>query len=411
MLATLVRRKNKLIMSAYRLVDDIKGTTSLRLFLFLSLGIIISQYLPPFESIVSVIVIGGIFTLSVVLYLCRQYRVSKIFFYLLLTAYGLCMAPYSLIPAELSVVNSQLSIVKDTLISLYTERGISAVNLPLLSALTLGERSTLAETMVNDFRASGVAHVLVVSGMHVGFLYLLISFLIRRLPYKRATALIGIFVMWGYAGLVGFTVSVCRAVFMFTVLLIMKVVGESYRSFHALFMAGFIQLLVTPSALFDIGFQLSYAAVLSILIFYPLLALPFSHSQGHSYSHSQSHRLLLLFYNPIRLTISAQILIAPLVAYYFGQFPLYFVLTNLAITLLVPIIFIGGFMVLIPYFGVLVAYPINHLLSFLQKIVSAIASLPMALVQVRITLLTLLLVYVLIALVVCYALLSESGEK
>ncbi len=418
-------------MSAARLVDDIKGTTSVRLFLFLSFGILLSQFVPQVSGCVPLIVVVGIFVIAVILYLCGQFRLSICLFYLLLVAYGILFAQSGLFMTER---NFQSSGVRDALMTLFAEREIASENLPLLSALTLGERTVLSPDLVSNFRASGVAHVLVVSGMHVGFLYLLVSFLIRRIQNRYVSAIAGLSILWGYAAIVGLTLSVCRAAFMFSVLLMMKVVGERYRSFHALFMAAFLQLLITPSALFDIGFQLSYSAVLSILVFYPLFPKPFFEDRKSSgfillgspsylanigsfspdtvalISLTKKHlnSVLSFVYSAIRLTISAQILIAPLVAYYFGQFPLYFVLTNLAVTLLVPVIFIGGFMVLIPYLGTLIAYPLNFLLTLLQTIVTAVASMPMSLVQVRISFLALVLVYMLIALVVWYA---YSGRK
>lgn len=389
-------------MSAGRLVDDIKGTTSLRLFLFLFLGIVLSQFVPPFPAGFRMILVVAMFVGSLLLYLCRQYRASVMFFSLLLVCYGLFCSGTSLGSAELSVLNCQFR-VPGFMMSVFRNRGVSEENIPLLSALTLGQRSALLPDTVDAFRASGVAHVLVVSGMHVGFLYLLVSLFVRMIPNRHLSAIAGLSFLWGYAALVGFTLSVCRAVFMFSVLLVMRMVGERYRSFHALFLAAFIQLLITPSALFDVGFQLSYSAVLSILVFYPLLP-----DIALGIKDSFWKRALLLVYKPVRLTISAQILTAPLVAYYFGQFPLYFVLTNLAVTLLVPVIFIGGFLVLIPYLGTLLAYPLNLMLTLLRNIVSYVASMPMALVQIRISLPVLLLVYLLIVLVVWYANIEEK---
>lgn len=384
-------------MSVGRLVDDIKGTTSVRLFLFLSLGIVLSQYIPPFSVAFQTVAVVAVFVGSLLFYFCCQYRVSAMFFSLLLVCYGLFFSDTSLVNAELSVFTCRFS-VHDYLSTIFRNRGVAEANIPLLSALTFGERAALSPGIVDAFRASGVAHVLVVSGMHVGFLYLLVTFFVRRIPNRYLSAIAGLLILWSYAALVGFTLSVCRAVFMFSVLLLMKMVGERYRSFHALFLAAFIQLLITPAELFDVGFQLSYSAVLSILVFYPLLP-----DIVVGRKESLWKQALLAIYKPIRLTISAQILIAPLVAYYFGQFPLYFVLTNLAVTLLVPVIFIGGFLVLIPYFGTLIAYPLNFLLTLLQSIVTAVASMPMSLVQVRISFLVLVLVYMLIALIVWYA--------
>lgn len=397
-------------MSADRLIDSIKGTTSFRLFLLLSTGVVLSQFVPPFTGFYPLVTVISLFAATVVLHLCRQYRLSILLFYIFLVAYGLLFASRSLVsPDNLAFVDCFSSRLRDSLISHFGDMGISEDNVPLLSALTLGERGSLSPEMVSDFRASGVAHVLVVSGMHVGFLYLLISFAVRRIPNRLISVVLGVSILWGYAFLVGLAVSVCRAVFMFSVLLVMKLVGESYRSFHALCMSAFVQLLISPQALFDVGFQLSYSAVLSILVFYPLF--PYMRTRNNDAANKKAiifRKVLSSLYNPIRLSVSAQILTAPLVAYYFGQFPLYFILTNLAVTLLVPVIFIGGFLLSVPYLGAMIACPLDFILSMLQGIVSTIASMPMALVQVRISPLTLMLVYLLIALVVAYSVSNDD---
>jgi len=366
------------------------------MFLFLSIGIVVSQWIPSVSLTLSFIILASIFLLSIGFYFLYFHRLSIVCIYLLLVSYGLLLSDYSIVPDLASFEPKLLSFLPNRL---------SVENETLLYAITLGRRAALTPEIVSDFRIAGVAHVLVVSGMHVGFIYLLISFFIRRMPYKLFVAILGLFILWGYAFVVGFTVSVCRAVFMFSVLLVLQVVGERYRSFHALFLPAFIQLLLTPSALFDVSFQLSYTAVFSILLFYPLFpSIPTHVDSTESKRTLQLRKIANWIYKPIRLTLSAQILIAPLVAYYFGQFPLYFVLTNLAITLLIPVIFIGGFMLFIPYISNIIAYPLEFLLDLLRYIVSYVASMPMALVQVRISLVVLILIYLLIALVVCYAL-------
>lgn len=379
-------------LSAYSQLN-FKGTTFLRLFLLLSLSIYISTVIPPLKLpfFFPIIVLVSLFLISVVLYCCHLYRLSVITCHLIIVAYGLLLTtPLSSVQQHISTLLYPFETIRNLIIERYSAIGITDDNLSLLSALTLGSRSGLSSSLIDSFRASGVAHVLVVSGMHVGLIYLAITLLLRVSRHKRLSAFVGLLLLWLYALIVGATLSVCRATFMFSVMLFMKVVGERYRSFHALFLSAFVQLLITPSALFDIGFQLSYSAVLSILIFYPLFP-------------SFPNKVVSFFYNPIRLTVSAQILIAPLVAYYFGQFPVYFIITNLIVSLLVPVIFIGGFLALIPGFSAVLVQPLNYMLSFLQTTVVTIASMPMALVQVRITFAVLIMIYVLIALVVLYS--------
>lgn len=409
-------------MSLGYLVDKIKGTTFIRLFLLLSLGVVSSQILENSQPVLmSVAFLLIVFFISVVLYFFRQYHISIFFFYLLLVCYGFLLTSFDLLSLDkFSILNCQFSIYRDALITCFSKRGITDDNLPLLSALTLGVRSDISSSLVYSFRASGVAHILVVSGMHVGFIYVIIFYVIRRVHCKHIVAIIGILLLWFYALMVGATLSVCRAVFMFSVMLIMQIVGERYNSFHALFLSAFIQLLIMPSALFDIGFQLSYIAVLSILIFYPLLSIisiPNKHKiidETHTFLHKFRYCILNVFsflLNAIRLTLSAQILTAPLVAYYFGQFPFYFILTNLVTTLLVPIIFIAGFFALIPKVSIIIVPLLNMLLSFLQSIVTMISSFPMALVQVRLSLTALLIIYFLIILVVVYSFLDDSSAN
>lgn len=409
-------------MSSDYLVDKIKGTTFIRLFLLLSFGVVLSQILAnSLPLLMSVIFLLIVFLISVVLYFFRQYHISIFFFYLLLVLYGYFLVSFDLLSLDkLSILNCQFSIYRDALIAYFSKRGITDDNLPLLSALILGVRSDISPSLVYSFRASGVAHILVVSGMHVGFLYMIIFYVIRRVHCKHFVTIIGILLLWFYALMVGATHSVCRAVFMFSVMLIMQIVGERYNSFHALFLSAFIQLLIMPSALFDIGFQLSYIAVLSILIFYPFLSIisiPSKHKIIDG-THASLRKVrccilnvLSFLLNAIRLTLSAQILIAPLVAYYFGQFPLYFILTNLVTTLLVPIIFIAGFFALVPIVSIIIVPLLNMLLNFLQSIVTMISSLPMALVQVRLSLMALLIIYLLIILVVAYSLSDDLSAN
>ena len=144
--------------------------------------------------------------------------------------------------------------------------GVSTKNLPILSAITLGIRPP--EPVRQTFRDAGVAHILVVSGMHVGFLFLLIS-LLYKIHRHWWVILAGTLTLWSYALLVGLTPSVLRATIMFTIMLLMRLTGGGYSSLNALFIAATILLIADPMILFNLSFQLSFLAVLSILLFYP----------------------------------------------------------------------------------------------------------------------------------------------
>lgn len=247
--------------------------------------------------------------------------------------------------------------------------GISRENLGIVSAITIGEKSSLNEDVQANFRNAGVAHVLVVSGMHVGFIFLLINLLLKRAKQKSVVVLSGIAVIWAYALFVGMTPSVCRASLMFSVMLLCRLYGEEYNSMNALALSAVVLLAANPLVLYDIGFQLSFLAVFSIILFYP------------SFPSVTKGWLVQKLYNIIRLSFSAQILVFPVIVFYFGQLPLYFILSNVAIALLTPMIFVGGLLTLLPLIGDASGMLLDWLLTLFRLVVQYVAQLPYSTIE------------------------------
>lgn len=203
--------------------------------------------------------------------------------------------------------------------------------LGVLKALTLGDKRMLSDEVRAIYADAGVAHVLAMSGLHVGVIYAMLSFimqgLIRRRSIRWLRELIIIGVLWLFAMLVGMSSSIVRAVSMYTLYVLARWISRDSSSIHVLSLAALVMLLIEPLYLFDISFQLSFIAMASIIAIEPPLerlvaknALP---------------RIPAYFVSIICMSLAAQIGTFPLSLYHFGTFPAYFLLTNL---LVVPII-------------------------------------------------------------------------
>jgi len=188
-------------------------------------------------------------------------------------------------------------------------------------ALSLGDKSELPKETRAAFASAGAMHVLAVSGLHVGILLTIIQWICFRVPFLRKRQLyivISILVVWFFAFLTGLSPSVFRAATMFSVLAIGQLSGKSILSLSSLVMSGILLLIIDPFYLFDIGFQLSYIAMLGIVFFYQPVSNLFYFKQ----------KWLRFIWDGTAIGIAAQIGTLPVMLYYFHQFPNYFILTN-----------------------------------------------------------------------------------
>ena len=148
---------------------------------------------------------------------------------------------------------------------------VSPENLGVASALVLGDKSSLTKEKRAVFANSGAMHVLAVSGMHVGIFLGFLQFVFYRVPLLRKRNLyiyFALFVVWCFAFLTGLSASVFRAAIMFTILAIGQLRGYSFFSLNALLFSGLVLLIIDVNYLFNIGFQLSFLAMLGIVFFY-----------------------------------------------------------------------------------------------------------------------------------------------
>lgn len=214
----------------------------------------------------------------------------------------------------------------------YKSLGFNDTEYGILSALTLGYQDGLTDDVKQGFRTTGTVHVLSVSGLHVGIIYLMINFLLgfirKGTRYYWLKPLLIIVLLWVYAFITGLPPSVIRASAMLTVFCASEIFGRKSFSLHALYIAGFFILLINPFSLFDIGFQLSFMSVLSILYLLPKV----------SGLLKVENKYLRNIWQMFVLSVVAQLATFPLCLYYFGTFPTYFFVTNLLIIPLVTLI-------------------------------------------------------------------------
>ncbi len=214
---------------------------------------------------------------------------------------------------------------RNYLLGIYRKFNIQGNEFGVLAALTLGYTEDLQPDLRKSFSASGATHILSVSGLHVGTVYAVLLFIFGFLNHNQRQKISKIIIitlcMWGYAFITGLSPSVVRATLMFTFVALANCLERKSQIYNTIFMSAFFMLLVNPNFLFDIGFQLSYSAVLSIIFFQPPLTklLP------------TNHRFLKWGRDLLLVSVAAQIGTAPFTLYYFQQFPNYFLLTNLLV--------------------------------------------------------------------------------
>ncbi len=253
-----------------------------------------------------------------------------------------------------------------------------------ICALTLGYKLHLSNDLQEAFRASGTAHILALSGLHVGIIYAVISLLFSFLgkngygPMIRQWLVIA--ALWGFVFVVGMSPSVVRAAIMLTLFSIGNLYHRNGFSFNSLAAAAFFILIFQPSSLFDISFQMSFTAVFAILFFSPIV----------SRLYQPRNKVIQYIWNLFSITTSAQLGVFPLVLYHFGTFPTWFFITNMLVVPLVGIIIYATFPLII--FGLLRSFQwdfINMiyiffgwvektLIELLLKIVYISESIPLA---------------------------------
>ena len=242
-------------------------------------------------------------------------------------------------------------------------------------ALIVGVKDYLDQDMKKAYSTAGATHVLAVSGLHVGIIYLFLNYLFGKLKSNRIGGygfmLIALAIIWLYAMVTGLSASVFRAACMFSILSIAEATSNRRNIYNSLGVAAFVLLLCNPQYLFQVGFQLSFLAVFGIVYLFPRiynrLVMP--------------NKLLNWVWSVTCVSVAAQVSTAPLSLYYFHQFPTYFLISNLVV---IPaaflILFTGlpmlGIGAVFPVLGSGIAWALGKIIGLLNTLVQSIEALP-----------------------------------
>jgi competence protein ComEC len=241
-------------------------------------------------------------------------------------------------------------------------------------AILIGYKDDLDKNLVQAYSNTGVVHIIAISGLHIGIIYLMLLFLLKPLEnrnyFKWLHLLIVLSGLWLFSILAGAQASVLRSALMFSCLAVGRAFSKRSSIYNTLALSAFALLCFDPYWLWDVGFQLSYAAVLSIIIFFKPI---------YNWFNSQN-KLVDFCCKTIAVTIAAQILTLPLTIYYFHQLPLLFLLTNFIAVPLSSLIVITEIILcgisFVPLIANLVAAALLQMIVFLNQYIEGLSNLP-----------------------------------
>ena len=245
----------------------------------------------------------------------------------------------------------------------------------VILALSLGVKDELDNELVQAFSATGVMHVLAVSGLHVGIIYLLLFNVFRKLGltkkrYRWLMAILSILLLWFYALLTGLSPSVLRAVTMFTFVALRRALFRKGNIYNTLAASAFVLLWFNPYLIMSVGFQLSYLAVFGIVYLQPKLYALWSTDVW----------ILDRIWAISCVSIAAQLATGPLSVLYFHQFPTYFLVSNLFIIPAAFISLLGSLLMmllsLIPIAARGVGWLLNEFVSLVNRLVFWVSQFP-----------------------------------
>ncbi|MCX7954617.1 MAG: ComEC family competence protein [Bacteroidales bacterium] len=261
----------------------------------------------------------------------------------------------------------------------------------IANAIAIGYKHEMDYEIKQSYSNAGASHLLAVSGLHVGIIYIVFLQFFRFIKIKIIKSLLIITLLWLYALLTGMSPSVTRATLMFSLISIGKALKYEPNIYNIIAASAFIILLINPFTLFNIGFQLSYLAVIGIVFYYP------------------KFKTLLLFKNKflnkiwelICVTLAAQLFTAPFSIYYFNQFPTYFILSGIVLVPISPLVIYGYFLTVITFWNetlnFYLAKGVEFIVSFFNNFIFFIEKLPGSVIDsISINLVQVILMYLLI---------------
>lgn len=256
----------------------------------------------------------------------------------------------------------KLGQVKEQITSSLARSGMDDSQITIIKALFFGEKQHLNPVLKAQYIDAGVMHILAISGLHLGILILFLHYVfkpIEQIKYGKEIKLAILFVtIWSFVLFAGMSPSVVRAATMFSFVSVGLYARGSSNTYNVLFSSMLLILLCSPKLLFDVGFQLSYAAVFSIVLIHPML----------SSCWNPNYAVLRYVRDLISISISAQLGVLPLSLFYFHQFSGLFLAANLMVIPLVTLILFLGVPVLILSFFVEIPFLVQSMSFLIQAL-------------------------------------------
>ena len=293
-----------------------------------------------------------------------------------------------------------------------------AHDMAVLSAMTLGHRGLVDAETRALYSETGASHVLALSGLHLAILYALFEYTLgawsrrRSLPWQVGVGLLGLGFIWAFAFLTGFPASLVRAALMFSIVRLLLFFSRPPRPLHSLTLAVLVMLVVSPSWLFDVGFQLSCAAVAGILILRPLLPTlqwfslrptlpPYTPLPRFTRWKKSAVRFV---YELLAVSLAAQAGTAPLVAYYFNLLPLNGIFSSIVVIPAAYLLLSGSLLfLLLPFARSLLAPFLSGVLGAMESGLRLLQALPGSVLTVHPTLFAVGLSYLFLLSCVAFA--------
>jgi competence protein ComEC len=232
----------------------------------------------------------------------------------------------------------------------------------VLAAMTLGDKSALTPELRETYSVSGASHVLALSGLHLGIIYMLLTWLSMGRRRYWLSQLLMVTAIWAFALLTGLSPSITRSATMISLYALFSTRSNGRVSLNIICFTAIVMLLADAHALFEVSFQLSFMAVLSIVTLMPLWNRVWQ----------PRHPVANWLWQLTSMSVSAQLGVAPLIAFHFGRFSTYFLLTNFLVIPAATIIIYGAVLMLVtPSVGsalIWFVWQLNDALSVIAKL-------------------------------------------
>lgn len=311
------------------------------------------------------------------------------------------------IPSSSDVFTKTMQNIRQKILSIVRQHVQDNRNAGLAEAMLIGYREDLDKELLTAYTNTGVVHIIAISGLHLGLIFMLIDLLVKTLAGKKRAAVAGLLIslplLWAFAILTGSSASVIRSAIMFSFIIVGNAMGKKNNSMNSLLGSAVMLLAWNPDIFFDIGFELSYAAVTSILLF----------DQQIKKSIYLKNKMAAYLWGMVSITLAAQVLTTPLVISHFHRFPTLFLFTNLVAVPLSSMVLLMEILLCLVHpleqLANLLGAGINGLIELMNGFVVLMGKIPMGSIDdIRIS--DAMMVFIVLFLTFCYGLLKYPQQ-